>query len=340
MNSGFTDFSTVDPHTKLTDRFENQLKVLETIYKKASNENATVIFGGDLFHDRTKVDTVTFNNTFRILNKYSNVNKVFLRGNHDSINETMGSPASIDLLDTLDNSRVASVPQVVNLSSKVKLYCLPYSNNNKLMKDQIRLWADELDTEKVNILIAHLGVDGSKGVGNRVIEGPFKVADMHSDKFDLVYLGHYHMRQALTDNMFYGGSTIENSFSDSGSDKGYDVIDIDEDNLTLKQSFEKSVAPQFLTATNLDEAKEMVKEGNYVKFTGTKDDKDVLDSLDDLTSNHIRFIRESTSDHKELEINEDRIESPLDTVRDYVKSIDSSLLDKSLECLEQAMRGE
>lgn len=49
MNSGFTDFSTVDPHTKLTDRFENQLKVLETIYKKASNENATVIFGGTYF---------------------------------------------------------------------------------------------------------------------------------------------------------------------------------------------------------------------------------------------------------------------------------------------------
>lgn len=340
MNAQFTDFSKAYADEYTTDRFNTQLETLDSIYKKAAEIGATVVFAGDMFHERTKVDVNTFNRTYNILSKpeYESVGKIFLRGNHDSINETMGSPSSIDLLAKLPNSHVVSIPEVITVGD-VSLYMLPYSNDNKTMKETINGWTSQASAKVTpcNILVAHLGVDGAFGVGNRKLEGPFTVDDMHPEVFDQVYLGHYHARQNLTDNVGYGGSTIENSFSDAGTEKGYDIFTFSEYN-GLTSEFIASEAPKFVSVDTLEDAKANLNAGNFVKLAGDTNMQKKVITLDDNLREHLRFTK-LTEDVKDIHIDSNRMDSPKEAVKAYVDEVDSSLLKDSLECLEEALKG-
>jgi len=264
--------------------------------------------------------------------------KVFLRGNHDSINESMGSPSSIDLFTNLPNAQVVSTPDVIEYGC-VRLYMLPYSNDNKLMKETINKWAQGLDSNFCNILVGHLGVDGSFGVGNRKIEGPFTVDDMHPEAFDQVYLGHYHARQNLAENVSYGGSTIENSFSDAGTEKGYDILSVSPNTPhNLDFQFVPSTAPKFVTATTLEEAKKNLDDGNYVKLEGNATLQKSVTTLDDSLREHLRFTKLS-DETKEVHIDSDRMDSPKQAVKAYVEEVDPTILEESLSCLNEALKG-
>jgi len=62
----------VHPHKKSQDRLRDCLKVLDWVFETAIKKTVDfVLFGGDLLHDRQKIDTLTYVETYKILEKIS-----------------------------------------------------------------------------------------------------------------------------------------------------------------------------------------------------------------------------------------------------------------------------
>ena len=58
-------------HKRSEDRLHHCLEVLEWVFLTAKERNIKdVVFGGDLFQDRSVIDIMTYNLTFKILKKY------------------------------------------------------------------------------------------------------------------------------------------------------------------------------------------------------------------------------------------------------------------------------
>ena len=253
-----------------TDRFKIQCKVLEDMLSRAAKEDLGVIFGGDLFHKRAAVDVRVFNMIYGIFAKYApNIPYIYLlRGNHDSYDNSMGSESSLDTFTALgDNVHVVSTPEAFDIDDKIEdagvhLAFMPYGEDIKDMKDQLHSFSQDLDPKKFNLLVAHLGIDGAKqGQSNHRLASAFALSDMYPDKFNLVYLGHYHLRQNLADNVWYGGSTMQLSFNDEGQTKGYDIIHLDG-----RVEFVPVDTPKFVTLTDWNDKIAKENKGNYIRL--------------------------------------------------------------------------
>ena len=271
----FQEFAKADPDY-YTDRFKEQCGVLDAMLSKASEENLEVVFGGDLFHKRGAVDVRVFNKVYGIFSKYASriPHTYLLRGNHDSYDNSMGSVSSLDTFTTLPNTTVISMPEsfettttvTVNGDEKrVKLFFMPYGENIQDMKDKLKEFSLAVNSNNYNILVAHLGVDGAKqGRSVHRLAGAFTLDDMHADAFDYVYLGHFHARQKLAPNVFYGGSTMQLSFNDEGQEKGYDVL------THSGFKFFPVHTHQFITLTDWGKKSQELAKDNYIRLQVSK----------------------------------------------------------------------
>lgn len=249
-----------------TDRFETQMKVLREILFEASNRNYGIIFGGDLFHKRTAVDIRVFNSVYLTFADYCDeIPFIYLvRGNHDSFDNSMGSDSSLDTFKTLANVQVVSNPMVdeVSIQGTTKtLYFMPYGEEVDEMKATLAQYGEQAK-DKDSILIAHLGIDGAlQGLSSHRLASAFTLGDLHADSYELVYLGHFHKRQNLASNVFYGGSTMQLTFNDEGQDKGYDLYN-DE-----TRTFVKVDTPKFMTFDHWgDDTQAAIDRGDYIRL--------------------------------------------------------------------------
>lgn len=264
----FSEFAKPSTHY-YTDRFETQMKVLQGILETAVTKHYGIVFGGDLFHKRTAVDIRVFNAVYLMFAKYSNdiPFTYLLRGNHDSFDNSMGSDSSLDTFQTLPNVEVISTPTVSEVTLQgvnEKLYFMPYGEEIDDMKATLAKFGEEAKGQK-SVLIAHLGIDGaSQGMSNHRLASAFTVDDLHSESYDLVYLGHFHARQTLISEptrVFYGGSTMQLTFNDEGQEKGYDLYD------GTELTFVPVETPKFMTFNHWGEdTQEAIDAGNYIRL--------------------------------------------------------------------------
>ena len=74
-------------HKKSYDRLNDCLKALQWVFDTAKRENIkSIIFGGDILHERQKIDIFVYNQIYNILSgnlKGSGINFYCLLGNHD-----------------------------------------------------------------------------------------------------------------------------------------------------------------------------------------------------------------------------------------------------------------
>ena len=261
----FMEFAKHDD-TYYTDRFKTQIELLNSILDKAEKDSLAVVFGGDLFHKRGAVDVRVFNAVWEAFANHSGIPDIHLvRGNHDSYDNSMGSVSSLDTFTNLGKhvhvwSRPGTYRQEVG-DTVYDLSFMPYGEDIVQMKDELQELANDAKARGTkNILIAHLGVDGAKqGQSSHRLASAFTMDDMHADTFDDVYLGHYHNRQHLADNVWYGGSTMQLSFNDEGQDKGYDILHADG-----SWDFIPSNTPKFVTVTSAEQLKK-VSDTDYVR---------------------------------------------------------------------------
>lgn len=337
----FKDFSKPDPEFH-TDRFRDQLATLETILKRAQELKVPVIFGGDLFHKRIYVDSRVFNPIFDMIAKYSDVQVILVRGNHDSVTNSLHSISSLDTLSNLPNVVVFTEPSYLEVGTgetAFMLHGLPYGEEIADMKMWLNNSVKQMEKfELPNLLVAHIGVDGATvGQYSHTLEGAFTVGDLHPDKFDYIYLGHYHKRQELAPNVIYGGNTIQTSFSDEGQTKGYHELLISEDG-TMSTNYVEIPNKMFITVTGDNIPDNDILENNYIRFTGTEEQAKVVNdivSTGGLTNVRVTVQRDY-SEESRLGVTADTSEEDILTSYVALKELPDTLGVKALECLREA----
>lgn len=256
-----------DPYL-VNDRFSQQIKVLNDILDYAESNDYGIINGGDLFHTRGAVDSRVLYSATEAIASHPNVPITIVRGNHDSINNQMGSPASIDALAFLPNVTIVSNPDSMDIEvdgKSIHINFMPYGEDITSMKDVLKGFSDSLSPNDYNILVAHLGIDGAKqGLSTHRLASAFSLGDLYPDKYNAVYLGHFHLRQKLADNVWYGGSTMQLTFNDEGQEKGFDTLTFEKGNPIWK--FHKVDYTPFITLTSWHEGDEEKYAGYYVNL--------------------------------------------------------------------------
>lgn len=327
----FTDFST--PNSEYyNDRFKEQIESLQKVFDIARENKAKVIFGGDLFHKRNSVDTRVYNKVFETFANNQDITVYMIRGNHDAVTNSLYTDSSIDIFDTLPNVHVTRSLDSLSLSSKVQLTMCAYGDETEEIKDFIK---DNYVEDKVNILVGHLGVEGSlTGKGSHRLEGAFGYQDLLPDNYAFILLGHYHRRQYFQNpNHFYGGSLLQQSFSDEQDSNGVHLIDTEK----ITTEFIPLDTRRFITVKgdNLpNNLQELQENGHFIRFIGTPEQAKTIqmDSGEFETNLRVEVKRDY---NVEKRIEGSAQDSPKEISRNFAKQYYPDSEKEIVECIEE-----
>lgn len=335
----FEDFSKPDDEY-VNDRFRAQIDTLKEVFRIAREKEADIVFGGDLFHRRSSLEDVVFNNVYRVFAENNDVRVHLVRGNHDAKDNTTDTEHWLETFQYLPNVTVSSVPDAVYLDG-VMVYNIPYSDDDTFLKEKISEFAERArdksgpNGDEPSILVAHIGVEGSEvGKHSHRLAGAFGLADLYPDSFDYVALGHYHKRQYIggTSNTFYIGNSIQNSFSDEGQEKGVMLIDFEKGG---RPEFIPIKNKQFVTLTTIDGDTQDIVANNYVRFVLPQELAKAVEIYKEGNDNvRVEVVQEFKSETR-IDISVDSTE--MDIVEAYTTEHFPDIVELSKEILKEAM---
>lgn len=333
----FNDYAKPDPEY-VNDRFRAQMETLQKVFDMAREQRAVVLFAGDLFHKRSKIDDVVFNTVYRVFAENADVPVLMTRGNHDSRTNATVTPHWLETFQYLPNVSVFAVPEKKYISAgrgSFFHYAIPYSDDTEFLKQKIVEFAEHAKKQTIpTILTGHIGVDGSEvGKYSHRLEGAFKVGDLFPDVFDYVLLGHYHKRQFLAglDNVCYIGNTIQTSFSDEGQEKGVMLLDTGK---KTKPEFIPIKNKQFITLTEITADTQEIIDNNYVRFILPKEQAQEVEIFKEASDNiRVEIKKEYTT---ETRIQIDRTSTEEHIVEAFAKEYYPAAVDVALDILREA----
>lgn len=225
----FTDIH-IHAHKQSLQRLQDCLDVLRWTFETARKRNIkNVLFLGDLFHDRQKIQIITYHNTFQIFQEYRDLNIKLLLGNHDLWFYDKWDISSVSPLSALSNVEVIDKPCSVDIDG-FSVDFLPFTHDPI---DVLKVFSGK----KSDILCGHVALDGAilnslySTTAEVSIESEKDVIRVSKEIFEgwkKVFLGHFHFGQKIKDsNIEYIGSPLELSFGEAFQDKHVVIFDTD-----------------------------------------------------------------------------------------------------------------
>jgi DNA repair exonuclease SbcCD nuclease subunit len=268
----------IHPHKKSSERLEHCLAALEWVFATAERKGiSNLVFLGDLFHDRQRIDVLTYQRTFEIFER--NLRKTMdvrlLLGNHDLWHLERLDVSSVNPLRSIPGVTVVDKPCVQDISDGNEHFYmafLPYTHDPiedvRLIEEE---WNKKVPKGRPRVLGGHISVDGAvwnvrhntlsevsvEHDGDMVRVGPeiFR-------RWDRVFLGHYHAPQKLSDNVEYVGSPLQLSFGEAFQDKHIIIFDTDEDKI---EYIDNDFSPKHYIISE-EEIEKYPLEGNFVRL--------------------------------------------------------------------------
>ena len=247
------------------------LSALDTIYDYAERKRVDcILFGGDLFHLRKRLDTSAFNEVFGVISEWK-ITTIMLVGNHDQY-DRLGQIHSLEAFKELDHVVVIDEPEWHSLGGSVSVLCLPYIHDGK---DFIRIMDEALSEAPANdykIGLFHVGIDGTKvGQGKYAytIDSDIALGDLHPDRWDRILSGHYHTPQSIAENVHYIGAPLQHGWADEKENRGFILLDTNTD--TLKR-LDLDGLPRFVTLPfeELETYGDVINEDDFVRVIFTE----------------------------------------------------------------------
>lgn len=327
----------IHPHKKSADRLDDCLKALEWVFETArSRKIPNIVFLGDLFHDRQKIDVLVYQRTFEILREHLSdgfFRLTLLLGNHDLWHYQRLDVSSVNPLRTLPGVRVVDSPSVQEISDGSEDFYmgfLPYTHSPiEDLKRVEKEWKSCVKGDHKRVLGGHIAVDGAlwnlryNTMSDVAVEHEgdmVKVGPEIFQRWDRVFLGHYHAAQKMDDRVEYVGSPLQLSFGEAGQTKHVVVYDTLEDSSLY---IENDFSPKHVILGEDDVDGSDLK-GNFVRL-----------EVDDLTSSRLNKIREgligergvSTLEIKQRTRNEQHV---IDDAKSIIKNEDE-MIEKYVE---------
>ena len=281
----------VHAHKRSAERLQDCLTCLEWVFKTACDrEIPYIIFGGDLFHERQKIDVLTYQRTFEIFERYMNNSMLrvdLLLGNHDLWHFEKWDISGVNPLRAIDNVRVIDKPMTLPYTDSASISYLPYTRNPIVDLAKIENSTEYLveNESDYKILVGHVAVDGALwnvAHGTRAEVSVEHDGDMVKvgpeifDKWDQVFLGHYHAEQKLAENIEYIGSPLQLSFGEAFQKKHIIVYDLE---THKKEYIRNEFSPKHLILKEKDLDKHKL-EGNFLRI-----------EVDDLSKSNVIDLR-------------------------------------------------
>jgi len=184
---------------------------------------------GDIFHyrDEIAVNTLhTVNEIFKIWNKF---NIILLVGNHDAYYKDRSDVNSISIFDGRKNVKVIVQTTETTLLGK-KCAFIPWGESVESLSPQ-------------DVIFGHFEIESFKMNSYKLCDKGTKTSEL-LNKSNLTLTGHFHLRDERDydgKRIVYVGNPFEMDFGDTGSTKGYYILDFNNLNLSF---FENKVSPK------------------------------------------------------------------------------------------------
>lgn len=281
----------VYPHKKSQERLQDCLNALKWVFDTAKSRGIrNILFCGDLFHDRQKIDVLTYQRTFEIFREHVGSDNGYpkiwlLLGNHDLWHYEKWDVSSVYPLEAINGVKVINRPCTINIDG-YDFSFLPYTHN------PIEDLAKIKPTGKTKVLLGHIAIDGAllnvmHGTEADVeVENDGDMTKVTADIFngwDQVFLGHYHAEQKLDFNVEYVGSPLQLSFGEAFQHKHIIVFDTD----TLEKEYIRNkFSPQHFIIPEEDISKYKLDK-NFIRVT-VKDitASNIVEMRNELMSKH------------------------------------------------------
>jgi len=301
----------IHPHKKSSERLQNCVDVLDWALKTAVDRKIpNVIFAGDLFHDRQRIDVPTYQKTFEVFNKYQGLEIYLLLGNHDLWHFKKWDVSSVYPLKSIEGVTVISKPSTLLIGGK-HISFLPYTHDPA---EDLKKVGNNED----KILFGHVAIDGA--LWNVMAQTRAEVSVEHDGdmtKVDSsifkgwkdVFLGHYHAEQKLASkevdgyNVEYIGSPLQLSFGEAFQHKHIIEYDLETGE---KEYIRNTFSPQHFIIPEKDLEKYDL-EKNFIRVV--VDDisaTGIIEMRQDLMGNH--KVGSLEIKQKEKKVNEDLVE--------------------------------
>jgi exonuclease SbcD len=145
-----------------------------------------------------------------------------ISGNHDKTNQESIFAYPNLLKD--EGFHVVEYGYQDNISDNISVWFLPYFPEKGTYKDRVEAMKKQLDPNKTNVLITHVGINGGLAHENATVNKEVP-ADLFIG-FDIVLVGHYHNRNKIDFNevdIHYVGSPFAANFGED-NEKGFTII--------------------------------------------------------------------------------------------------------------------
>jgi len=210
----------IHPHKRRNDRLEDCLKALDWVFNVAQERGIThILFGGDLYHDRQKIEVYTYQRTFETLEKRLRHNKFelyLLLGNHDLWYNDKTTVSSVVPLSALPGVRIISQAERLNIAGSNWDF-IPFTHNPLVTLENL-----QKKPGNPEYALGHIAIDGAILHGSQysdvTVEHDGDMVSVSASLFSHykhTFLGHYHAEQRVTDKVEYVGSPLELSFGEA-----------------------------------------------------------------------------------------------------------------------------
>ncbi len=260
----FSD-SHIHTHKKSYLRLCDCLTALNWVFETAKKRKIKdIVFGGDLFQDRQKIDVATYNLTFDVLAKHcdGSINLWLLLGNHDLWYYDKWDISSVLPFSALPGVSVISKPCTLEIANH-QFDFIPY------VRDPIDI-LKTLESSPAKVLIGHLAVHGAElnslyhSLADVILEHDGDMVKVSTDLFkswDKVFLGHYHGAQEMN-NVEYIGSPLELNFGEAFQEKHLIIYNLK----TLDKEYViNDFSPKHIICSETDFSKYDIK-NNFIRL--------------------------------------------------------------------------
>jgi exonuclease SbcD len=268
IHIGQQAYSKIDITTGLNTRVLHGLAVLDEMIDYAINNNIEVFaFAGDFYKNNLPSPTIQ-NEVNKRIKRLSdnNILSFILDGNHD-VSKLESAKSALKTFNTLN------IPNIIHSkflneyiytsrdNKKYKFVMLPTYATKEELEDII----NNIDYTYPTLFIGHLTIRGAL-LNDWLVEDKEEYID--KDVFDkpnvfAIILGHLHKYQILDNSplMFYTGSPDRIDFGEEKQEKGFVVLDIDEE---VNYEFIPNNAEKFKTIkVNIRDVEDNIEE--YIK---------------------------------------------------------------------------
>jgi len=234
---------------------------IDRVFKFAVNENVNiVIISGDIFHspNPSPQDFLKLDELLKYLEE-NGVHVVAIAGNHDK-RKIRGEEGYLSIYKSRGGEyihyqdKISDKPLVISVGdAKIGFVLIPYLSGKfvkahtgdryvkeyqSVIEKIVTRQLSKLNGVDYKILVGHLTVSGAN-LGPKISyvaydDPPIHINTLHPEQFDYIALGHIHVPQKISQNIYYSGSIERIDFSEENIDKLFYLITL-RDKLEVKK---------------------------------------------------------------------------------------------------------